>query len=124
MEDILTVENWTTPTITTPNPTLSLICLFLYLAMITWTIIWLTQAGGKYVWIRGDWLYVVNTKIAKIAELDPGGISVRGGPFGKLVLTEYSGNERIIRLAFAEYNTDKLISDLRSIIEGHDGSSG
>lgn len=113
---ILSVENWTTPTITRPSPLFSLMCVLLYFLIIGRILIRLAHARGRYLWVCDGWLMSARKKLIRLRDIDPNHVSIKGGYIGTLTLKTYDGITKDVNLAFTSFDSSKLMSDIHAAI--------
>lgn len=113
---IMSAENWTTPTIARPNPLFSLMFVLLYFVMIARILIRLAYARGRYLWVCDGWLMLARKKLIRLRDMDPNHVSIKGGYIGTLKLKTYDGITKDVNLAFASFDSNKLISDIHAAI--------
>jgi hypothetical protein len=117
IEQIVSVENWATPTRHRPSPAIAIGFIAAYILMVAYRLFSLLRAKGKYLWVCHGDLMVENKSKMAISEIDPGNIRMsrrvlRGR---ELVIGTRDGRHRAIRMDMASFDEHKLIAEIKSM---------
>lgn len=115
IDEILTWDNWLSPTLVTPFPELSLVCLVGYIVFLTYKLLWLSRERGKYLWLNDGWLMLVTKRLLPVDHLDADRTLIDGWMFPNLVIQSKDNTSHIVNLAFVRFNRNELLSSLRKI---------
>lgn len=112
LAEVFSYENLTATTPWRPYLPLTIIFISLFFGMIAYRATRMASSKGKYISVRDGVLLAYNQKMARIRDLDPQRIEVKGGT---LVAPRIHGGEIRLSLSLADYD-ESLAATLRDLV--------